>query len=299
MIRPEQYLDPKIARRVKRLDLKAKFIIEGFLAGLHDSPYRGFSLEFSEHRKYAAGDDPRRLDWTAWAKTDRLFVKTYQAETNLSAYLLVDGSRSMAYAGPDGQMTKLEYATALAAALGYLLTCQHDAVGLGLLGSSLTKLLAPRASRRQLVRILAALAQVQGTGETNLAAGLHTLARRARRRGLVILLSDLVDEAGPVLDALRHLAFRGHDLVVFQILDPMERRLDLAGPVVLEDPETAVKIATDADHIRADYTSRIASFVNRYETGVRQMGADFAAMTTETPFDQALCRFLHERKHRF
>jgi len=314
MVRPEQYLQPGVARRVKRLDLKAKFIVEGFLAGLHDSPYRGCSLEFSEHRKYVAGDDPRRLDWTAWAKTDRLFVKTFQAETNLSAYLLVDTSRSMGYTGPGGDpsttlgvalskskggMSKLEYATALAAAIGYLLVCQHDAVGLGVLGAGLSKLLPPHSSRRQLVRVLSELAQTTAEGGTALADGLHAVARRAKRRSLMMLLSDLVDEPGPVLEALRHLAFRGHDVIVFQILDRTERDLDLEGPVILEDPETGARVTTDADHIRAAYGERIASFVGEYERGVHALGADFVAMTTSTPFDQALLRFLHERKRRF
>jgi len=299
MVRPEQYLNPEIARRVKRLDLKAKFIVEGFLVGLHDSPYRGLSLEFSEHRKYVPGDDPRRLDWTAWAKTDRLYIKTYQAETNLAAYLLVDTSRSMGYAGATGAMTKLEYATALAAALGYLLTSQNDTVGLGLLGSDLHKLISPRCSRRQLVRILAELAQTKAAGVTSLAPGLHAVARRVKRRSLIILLSDLVDEFAEVLEALRRLAFRGHDLVVFQILDPREQNLDMTGPVVLEDPETGAEVATDADHIRAEYAHRLEAFVQRCRRGVKELGGDFAVMTTSTPFDRALCRFLAERKRQF
>ena len=299
MIRPEQYLNPEVARRVTRLDLKAKFIIQGFLAGLHDSPYRGFSLEFSESRKYVPGDDPKALDWTVWAKTDRLFVKTFQAETNLSAYLLVDTSRSMAYAGADGAMTKLEYATALAAAMGYLLTSQHDAVGLGILGTDLERFLPPHATRRQLVRILTELATAPSGGRTRLAPGLHAVARRVPHRGLMILLSDLLDDPDAVLDAVRHLVFRGHDVIVFQILDATERDLALHGPVVLTDPETGAQVATDADAIRAAYTERVEAFVGRYEREVRQMGAEFAAMTTSTAFDRALVRFLAERKRRF
>jgi uncharacterized protein (DUF58 family) len=295
----EQYLLPEIAQQVKRLDLRAKFIVEGFLAGLHDSPYRGFSLEFSEHRRYVPGDDPKDLDWTAWARTDRLYVKTYQAETGLAAYLLVDTSRSMAYAGPGGTMTKLQYATALAAALGYLLVRQHDAVGLGLIGTGLSRFLRARSGRRQLVRILVELARTGGAGTTALAAGLHAAAARIKRRGLVILLSDLVDEPEPTLTALRRLALAGHDLIVFQILDSTERHLDVAGPVILEDPETGAQVATDADTIRADYTDRLEEFVRQYERSVRELGGDFVAMTTSTPFDKALGRFLAERKRRF
>jgi uncharacterized protein (DUF58 family) len=299
MIHTTQYVNPEIARRVARLDLKAKFIVEGFLAGLHDSPYQGFSLEFSEYRDYVAGDDPKTLDWTVWARTDRLFVKTFQAETNLEAYLLVDTSRSMAYAGATGGMTKLEYATALAAALGYLLTRQRDAVGLGLLGTGLERLLAPHATRRQLVRILTELANAKSGGRTRLAAGLHAVAQRVRRRGLMVLLSDLLDEPEAVLDAIRHLAFRGHDVIVFQILDPAERHLGFSGPVVFEDPETGARVATDADAIRAAYRDRIEAFVGHYEREVRALGGEFAAMTTSTPFDRALVRFLSERKKRF
>jgi uncharacterized protein (DUF58 family) len=294
-----QYVNPEVARRVARLDLKAKFIVEGFLAGLHDSPYQGFSLEFSEYRHYVPGDDPKSLDWAVWAKTDRLFVKTFQAETNLDAYLLVDTSRSMAYAGAKGAMTKLEYATALAAALGYLLTSQRDSVGLGILGTGLERFLPPHATRRQLVRILAELASAKSGGATRLAAGLHAVAQRVRRRGLMVLLSDLLDEPEAVLQAMRHLVFRGHDLVVFQILDPAERRLGFSGPVVLADPESGVEVATDADAIRQSYGERIDAFVGRYEREIRDMGGEFAAMTTSTPFDHALVHFLTERKKRF
>ena len=334
----EQYLRPDVARQVRRLDLRAKFIVEGFLAGLNDSPYRGFSLEFSEHRKYTVGDDPRTIDWTKWARTDRLYVKTYQAETNLEAYLLVDTSRSMAYGGagekgsgakgsgalsfkapdplssnadskgvrspnnraPDpGVMTKLEYATALAAAIGYLLTRQQDAVGLGLLGTGLNKLLRPHTGRRQLVRILSELARTPADGRTALAPGLHTVARQVKRRGLMLLFSDLMDEPESVLEALRHLAFRGHDVVVFHILDAAERTLDFDGPVILEDPETGAEVATDADAIRSGYTARLEKFVAHYARAVQQLGGDFVPMTTSTPFNVALCRFLAERKRRF
>jgi uncharacterized protein (DUF58 family) len=295
----EQYVLPDVARRVGRLDLKAKFIVEGFLAGLHDSPYRGFSLEFAEHRRYTAGDDPKDLDWTAWAKTDRLYIRTYRAETNLAAYLLVDTSRSMAYAGPGGGATKLEYATSLAAALGYLLVRQRDTVGLGLVGDGLNRLIRPRAGRRQLVRVLTELAHAGGEGPTGLAEGLHAVARRVRRRSLMIVLSDLVDDLGPVMTALRHLKHGGHDIIVFQILDAAERDLDADGPVILEDPETGTRVETDADDIRAAYRQSVTAFVSQCERGVRQVGGDFASLTTSTPFDKALGRFLTDRKRRF
>ena len=300
MTGPEQYLRPEVARRVRRLDLKARFIVEGFLAGLHQSPYRGLSLEFAEHRRYASGDDPKTLDWAAWAKTDRLYVRTFQAETNLSAYLVLDRSRSMAYGGeprggPDGRLTKLDYARSLAAALGYLLIHQHDAVGLALLGSDLERFLPARPGRRHLARVLADLERAEGRGKTALAPALHALARRVKRRSLIVLLSDLVDEPQAVLGAMRHLAFRGHGLVVFQVLDPVERRLPICGPVLLEDPETGARLATDADHIRAAYTGRLEALIEQYRRGVAEAGGDFAALTTSTPFDRALMEFLRRR----
>jgi len=298
MLTAEQYLNPVVAARVRRLDLRAKFIVEGFLAGLHDSPYRGFSLEFSEHRRYAPGDDPADLDWTVWARTDRLFVRTFQAETNLAAYLVVDTSRSMAWAGRPDAMTKGEYATALAAALSLLLARQGDAVGLALVGEGLGRMLRPRGGRRQLVRILAELAGREGAGRTDLAAGLHALARRVKRRSLMLLVSDLLDEPEGVLAAMAHLAHRGHDLVVFQVLDAAERDLDAAGPVVLEDPETGAAVETDADAIRGAYRRRLEALVAQYERGVRGLRGDFVSVTTSTPFDVALRRFLRERKRR-
>ncbi len=299
MVKPETYLLPEVARKVRRLDLRARFIIEGFWAGLHTSPYRGFSLEFSEHRKYVPGDDVKRLDWTAWAKTDRLYVKTFHAETNLEAYVVMDTSGSMAFAGSGSAMTKREYATALSAAFGYLLAHQRDAVGLGLVGSDLSRLLRPKTGRRHLVRVLAELAGAGAEGRTALAPGLHALARRIRRRSLILLLSDLLDDRRAVLEALDHLAYRGHDLVVFQVLDAAERTLDLSGPVVLEDPETGRRVRTDADHIRSAYTERLRAFTAGYERGVRDLGGDFVALTTATPFDTALCHFLAERQRRF
>ncbi len=319
MVRPEHYLRPEVARTVRRLDLRARFIVHGLWAGLHRSPRRGASLEFSEHRKYALGDDPRRLDWTAWAKTDRLYVRTYQAESNLAAYLVLDTSRSMAYGSAatsctgDGTrtrgrraeaprpaaMTKLEYAVALGAALAYLLVHQHDAVGLALAGSDLERRLRPRTGRRHLIRLLAELDRLRGEGPTALGAALGTLARRLRRRHLVLVLSDLVDDPDAVAEGLRRLAHRGHDLVVFQVLDEAERCLaGLEGPVVLEDPETGLAVATDADHIRAAYTERVASLVRHYARTVRGLGGDFAALTTRTPFDRALVRLLTERRRR-
>ena len=299
MFKPEEYLRPEVVRQVQRLDLQAKFIAQGFLAGLHDSPYRGFSMEFSEHRRYSAGDDPKTIDWNVWAKSDRIYCKTFHAETSLAAYLVVDTSRSMAFAAREGDMTKLEYATVLAAALGYLMTRQQDALGLCLVGTGLNRFVKPRASRRHLVRLLTELARARGEGKTALAPSLVAVARRVKRKSLMLILSDLVDDPEPVWAAIKHLLIAGHDVVVFHILDAAERRLNFSGPVILEDPETGQTVSTDADHIRADYTRRIEEFIRDHELNIRKIGGDFVSMTTDMPFDKALSKFLTERKRQF
>src|SRR5215212_2186418 len=214
----EKYLRPEVIRQVARLDLRAKFIVEGFLAGLHASPFHGFSVEFSEHRKYVAGDDLKDLDWNVFAKTDKYYVRKYEAETNVVGYLVMDLSASMAYTYRQ-ELTKFEYAICLAAALGYLMIRQQDPVGLITFDTEIRASLPPRSRRSHLGNILAVLAGLKPTGPTDIANSLHRVAVAARARGLVMIFSDLLAEPGPVLESLYHLRHRGHDVIVFHILD--------------------------------------------------------------------------------
>ncbi len=280
------------------MDLKARFIIEGFLAGLHASPFHGFSVEFSEHRKYVPGDDPALIDYHAWARTDKYYVRRFQAETNLSCYLLVDTSASMSYASRPG-MTKLEYAICLSAALGYLMLRQQDSVGMVTFDDRIRAFVPPRSTRGQLNNLLALLARPTAGAPTDLAPALHQVARRIRKRSLFILFSDLLDDAPATLDALAHLAFGGHDIIVFQVLDPAESNFDLEGPLQLRDPETGEVVTTEARAVRHDYLQQLADMQQQYRQTLERLKADFVTVETSTPFDRALVSYLLNRRKRF
>src|SRR5437762_11883925 len=205
----EKYLRPEVIRQVSRLDLRAKFIVEGFLSGLHASPFQGFSVEFSEHRKYVAGDDLKDLDWNIYAKTDKYYLKKFEAETNVTGYLVMDLSESMAYTYRQ-ELTKFEYAICLAAALGYLMIHQQDPVGLITFDTRIQTSLPPKSKRSQLGTMLALLANLKPAGKTDVAGCLHQLAAMVRGKGLVMLFSDLLADPAPVLQSLHHLQPRGH-----------------------------------------------------------------------------------------
>ncbi len=299
-----QYLDPEVIRRVSRLDLRARFIVEGFIAGLHRSPFQGLSTEFSEHRKYVAGDDLRTIDWNVYARTDRVYVRKYQAETHLDCHLLVDTSASM---GPVGVRaadternypTKLEYAIHLAAALGYLVTRQQDAVGLGVIGGRLERLLPPRSRRADLVQLLTVLASIKPAGTTGLAAGIHDALRRIVHRGVIVVLSDLLADTDATLQALHHARFRGHDLIVMHILDQAEVRFPFEGALRLEDPETHATLEVSAEGVRTRYREAVATWRSQLEDRVAALKGDYVPLDTSMRFDKALVEFLTQRSRR-
>ena len=294
----EQYLRPDVIQQVQRLDLKARFIVEGFLSGLHESPYHGFSVEFSEHRKYAAGDDIRLIDWNVFAKTDRFYIKKYQAETSLDAYLLVDCSKSMDYA-TGGRMTKMDYAICLAAALGYMMVHQQDSVGLFTFDEKVRAFLPAKSKRSHLMNILATLARTRPSAKTNLAAALHDVAGRVKKRGLIILLSDLLAEPAEVIRGLHHLRFRGHDVIIFQVLDHSEVAFEFDGQVRFEEPETGEHVDADPQAIRAAYLEEMRRFIEEYKTECQNVRADFITVDNAMTFDKALLEFLAQRQTRF
>ncbi len=293
----EEYLRPDVIQQVQRLDLKARFIVEGFIAGLHSSPFHGFSVEFAEHRKYVPGDDIRQIDWNVYAKTDRYYIKKFRAETNLEAYLLVDCSGSMDYATGD-RMTKMDYAICLAAAMGYMMVNQQDAVGLVTFDERLTSFLPPKSKRSHLTNMLATLARTAPQGRTYLAQALHEVANRVRKRGLMILLSDLLANQDAVIEALHHLKFGGHDLVIFQVLDHAEATFDFDGQMRFEDPESRDHIDADASAVRAGYLEEIRKFIEGYRDEARKVRADFVTVTNDMSFDKALVEFLKQRESR-
>jgi uncharacterized protein (DUF58 family) len=297
-LKTEEYLRPDVIQQVKRLDLKARFIVEGFLTGLHDSPYHGFSVEFSEHRKYVPGDDIRQIDWGVFAKTDRYYIKKFQAETNLDAYLLVDCSASMDFS-TDGRMTKLDYAICLAAAFGYMMVNQQDSVGLATFDEKLRNFLPPKSKRTHLLNILGMLSRTKPAGKTFLAEAIHDIAGRVKKRGLIILLSDLLADQDEVIKALHHLKFRGHDLIIFQVLDHSEVTFEFDGQVRFEEPESLEHVDVDPQSIRAAYLAELKAFIDEYKRQCQSVRADFVTVDNAMTFDKALIEFLIQRQGRF
>jgi uncharacterized protein (DUF58 family) len=294
----EKYLRPDVIRQVARLDLRAKLIVEGFLSGLHASPYHGFSVEFSEHRKYVPGDDLRDLDWTVLARTDKLYLKKFQAETNVAGYLVLDLSASMAYTYRQ-QMTKLDYAICLAAALGYLMIHQQDPVGLVTFDTSIQASVAPRSKRTQLGTILSVLANLKPAGQTDVAGCLHQLAALIRGKSLVMLFSDLLTEPGPVLEAIHHLRHRGHEVLLFHILDEAEVHFPFEGLIEFTDVESPDRLTLDARGMRGDYVQAVEEFRETYRVACSRANVDYLAMDTSVPFDRALLEYLVQRQRRF
>jgi uncharacterized protein (DUF58 family) len=297
MATTEKYLRPDVIRQVARLDLRAKFIVEGFLSGLHASPFHGFSVEFSEHRKYVPGDDLKDLDWNVYAKTDKYYLKKFEAETNLTGYLVMDLSASMAYTYRQ-ELTKFDYAICLAAALGYLMIHQQDPVGLVAFDTKIQTCLPPRSKRTQLGTILSILANLRPSGRTEVAASLHQVASMMRSKGLVMLFSDLLTDTAPVLESLHHLRHRGHEVIVFHILDEAEVRFPFEGVIEFEDVEDERKLTLDAKGMRRDYLQAVEEFRENYRKECAKANIDFVPMDTSIHFDKALMEYLLKRQRK-
>ncbi len=293
----EKYLKPEVIRQVARLDLRAKFIVEGFIAGLHASPFQGFSVEFSEHRKYSPGDNISDVDWNVFAKTDRFYVKKFQAETNLTGYLVMDLSGSMGYTYRQ-ELTKFEYGVSLAAALGYLMIHQQDPVGLIAFDQKIRQSLAPASKRSQLGNILSLLARLAPSGVTDIPSSLHQVAGMLKHRSLVMIFSDLLGDHDAILRAFHRLRFAGHDLIVFHILDEAEAEFPFEGMVRLEDNETNETIEVDADAIKADYLEEVARFRAAYKADCVRARIDYVPLHTGVAFDKALMSYLLLRQAR-
>jgi uncharacterized protein (DUF58 family) len=293
----EKYLKPEVIRQVSRLDLRARFIVEGFLSGLHASPFQGFSVEFSEHRKYTAGDNIGDVDWNVYAKTDRFYIKKFQAETNLTGYLVMDLSASMGYTYRQ-ELTKFEYGISLAAALCYLMIRQQDPVGLIAFDQKVRQSLAPASKRSQLGNILSLLAKLKPAGTTMIEPSLNQVASMIRHRGLVMLFSDLLGDPESILKAIHRLRFRGHDMIIFHILDEAEAEFPFQGMLRLEDNETNEMIEVDADAIKADYLDEVAKFRATYKQDCVRARIDYVPLHTGMPFDKALMSYLLTRQGR-
>lgn len=294
----EEYLKPEVVRQIARLDLRAQFIVKGFLQGLHASPYQGFSVEFSEHRRYASGDDPKDIDWLVYAKTDKHYVKKFEAETNITGYLVVDTSASMAYTHRQ-DLTKLDYAISLAAALCWLMVHQQDPCGLMVFDEKVVTSLPARSRRSQIPQVLSVLSKIKPSGKTDIAHALVQVAAMLRHRSLVMIFSDLLADPVPIRDALMRLRHGGHDVILFHILDEAEVRFPFEGMVELDDPETASKLVIDADAARTGYVQAVESFREEYRAWCFRAGVDYVQLDTSMQFDKALMEYLHNRRARF
>lgn len=275
-----------------KLPLLARTVVEGFITGLHTSPFHGFSVEFSEHRKYTPGDPLRDLDWTAYARTNRYYIKRYREETNLRCRLLLDASASMDFAS--GKESKLEYACGLAACLTYLAIRQRDAVGLTVCGKE-TAETPPDARSSQLGRIMKMLESTLAGGTPELAHAFHRAAEQMRRRGMVVVLSDMLDNEETMVKSLKHLRHRRHDVILFHILDAAEVELPYRNVTEFVDMETGESLKVDPQAIREKYKGEIAAFRNRYRRTCSDLKIDYVAATTDTPFEELLMRYLVRR----
>ncbi len=290
------FIDPATLMRIKNLQVRAKVVVEGFYSGLHRSPYHGFSVEFSEYRQYSPGDDPRYLDWRLFARSDRYYIKRFEDETNLRCYLLVDRSRSMGFGS--GGYTKGEYAATVAGTLAYFLAQQRDMVGLMAFDAGVVDYIPPRYRPGHLHRIMVALERELTGTATDLGIPLEQTAKTAVKRGLVVLISDLLAPLDTLETRLGYLRSRGHEVVVFRVLDPAELNFDFDDPSMFLDLESGRELYVDPEAARANYLRRFEEHSRAIDKACSSLGIDFYQFPTDRPLELALFDFLHARMRR-
>ena len=288
-----QFLDPAVVARLGTLELKARTIVEGFLSGLHRSPYKGFSVEFAEYRQYIPGDDLSTIDWKVYARSDRYYVKKFEEETNLDCHLMLDVSGSMAYGS--GGMTKFEYASCLAASLGYLVNRQRDAVGLMAFDDRIVSMLPASARPGHLRTLLVTLDRLRLGKDTNVSKPLHQLCDALTKRGMVVLISDLLDDPEHVIRGLKHFQFRGCDVIVFHVLDPDELEFPFERATRFEDLETAEEVMAVPALVREHYLQELGTLIVRYRRELGAAGIDYRLLLTSEPLEMALLSYLSTR----
>jgi len=289
-----KYLDPLIVAKLDNMALRARLVVEGYLIGQHKSPYHGFSVEFAEHRAYGSGDEIRHIDWKLYGKTDRYYVKRYEEETNLRSYILLDTSQSMTYGS--GAITKLEYGSYLSAALTHLMLNQRDAMGLVLFDEKIRKFIPPRAAPSHANIIMGALDKIQSANDTQIRPTLDYMAERIKKRGLVILISDLLDDPGQVLMGLNHFRHNKQEMIVFHLLDRQELEFQFGNRTKFRDLETDETITTEPWHIRSAYRELIEMHQRKYRLGCRNQRIDYVPLFTDQPLDLALNEYFNKRQ---
>jgi len=293
-----KYLNPDVLKAISGLELKARLIVEGFVSGMHRSPFHGFSVEFAEHREYVPGDDIRFVDWKVYGKSDRYYIKQYEEETNLRCWILVDTSESMEYGGQSGGMSKIEYARHAAAALAYLVTQQQDAVGLCLFDDELRTVMRPAASAGHLRSLIHRLAETPTGGRTGIGTAVNHAAEQIGRRGIVVLISDLLEQPDAILSAVRRLRHHNHEVILLHVLDHDERTFPFERMTRFEGMESMPAALADPAALRKQYLAELDGFTRTLRRGCLGTAADFVEIDTRTPLDVVLSSYLASRRKR-
>jgi len=292
-----KYYDPARIARLGNLSLIARTVVEGYISGLHHSPFKGFSAEFAEYRQYLPGDDLKHFDWKVYARTERRYVREYEEETNMTCTILLDASRSMGYRS--NGMSKLDYGCYLCAALAYLMVHQRDQVGLVVFDEAIRERIPPRGSPAHMKYILDRLEQTRPAGQTSMAGALHAVAESLKRRGLVVVISDLIDDQRAVMNAFEHFRHDRHELIVFNLFDRAEIDFPFRGLIEFRDMETRQKLQLRPEVIRDEYRRKFDEFVETYRRDASKAAIDYQLVGTDTPFEVMLSAYLGTRqKHR-
>ena len=294
MIDNKKYLHPETVAKLDNMALRARLVVEGYIIGQHKSPYHGFSVEFAEHRAYGPGDEIRHIDWKLYGKTDRYYVKQYEEETNLIAYILLDTSRSMKYTS--GKVTKLDYGSYLSAALSYLMLNQHDGIGLILFDEKIRKFIPPRSTSSHLNTVLLNLEKPEIGSDTAISMVLHEMAERIKKRGLVILISDLMDDQESILSGLKHFRHNKQEVILFHILDRKELDFEFNTRTRFKDMESGSQLTTEPWHIKKAYKKRILRLQDKYKKQCREQLIDYVPLFTDQSLDIALNSYLNKRQ---
>lgn len=299
-----KYLDPLVISKLSNLELKARLVVEGFITGLHKSPYHGFSVEFAEHRQYMPGDDLKYFDWKVYGKTEKSYIKQFEEETNMKSYLLIDISKSMTFSSVTDRnrrdnISKLEYASYISASLAYLMLMQRDAVGLATYDTELRTFIPPSSTKANFLQLLKTLDRIKSTHATGIARSLNQIAERVKKRSLIIVISDFFEALKDVIRALRHFHHNKNEVIVFQVLDPLELSFFDGAAVKLVDLETREEMFSKPSLIQQSYRESLQQFLSRFKLECLTYGIDYNLLTTSTPFDKALLGYLQKRKRLF
>ncbi|MEQ8788347.1 MAG: DUF58 domain-containing protein [Pirellulaceae bacterium] len=291
----QKYLDPQTLARLEGLKLRARHIVEGYVAGLHRSPFQGFSIEFAEHREYTPGDDLRYVDWKVFGRTDKVYLKQYEDETNLVCYLVLDTSESMRYRGPNAPLSKLEFAQCIAASLAWLVLTQQDSVGLATFDNEVRHYVRPASNPTHLQQLLQVMESADAGRKTATGPIFHDLAERLKKRGVVLILSDLFDDVDSMLAGLKHFRHRRHDVILFHILDPAELDFPFHNPTMFKGLEQMPEVLADPRSLREAYLREFESYRRRVESATRSQQMDYHLMRTDTNLGLALSTYLAAR----